>query len=297
MGLAQTVSFIWNHPIGRRRRLASLVRFVTWQCRSRLRPGPHLQEFVGGANLLVRKGQTGATGNIYVGLHEFEDMAFVVHALRPGDLFLDVGANIGSYTVLAAKVSGAAVVAVEPVPSTYEALVANIDVNEISTMVEAVNCGLARLPGELKFTVGNDTTNHVVTEQETNGNDTVSVSVATFDELTRLRCPLLAKIDVEGFESEVLAGARRTLSNPSLKGLILELNGSGEHYGYSDEAIFFGLRDIGFEPYRYDPFTRALSRLDGPNKKGGNTLFLKDATFFEKRVREAQPIDVRRTAL
>ena len=45
-------------------------------------------------------GMTGATGNVYCGLHEFEDMALVLHALRPRDLFVDVGANVGSYTVL-----------------------------------------------------------------------------------------------------------------------------------------------------------------------------------------------------
>lgn len=45
---------------------------------------------------------TGATGNWYCGLQEYEDMSFVLHALRPGDLFVDVGANIGSYSILAA---------------------------------------------------------------------------------------------------------------------------------------------------------------------------------------------------
>jgi hypothetical protein len=37
-----------------------------------------------------------ATGNLYVGLHEFEEMAFLLHFLRRGDLFADVGANVGS---------------------------------------------------------------------------------------------------------------------------------------------------------------------------------------------------------
>ena len=56
---------------------------------------------------------TGATGNIYAGLHEFVDMAFCLHLLRSGDLFVDVGANIGSYTVLASKVAGANSVTLE----------------------------------------------------------------------------------------------------------------------------------------------------------------------------------------
>jgi thymidylate synthase len=62
---------------------------------------------------------TGATGNIYAGLHEFEDMAFLLHLLRSEDMFADVGSNIGSYTILASGVVGAKSVAFEPVPSTY----------------------------------------------------------------------------------------------------------------------------------------------------------------------------------
>lgn len=57
-------------------------------------------DWIEGARLMVRNGMTGATGNIYCGLHEFTDMSFVLHLLRPDDLFVDVGANIGSYTVL-----------------------------------------------------------------------------------------------------------------------------------------------------------------------------------------------------
>lgn len=44
----------------------------------------------------------GATGNVYVGLHEFESMGFVLHVLRSSSAFIDVGANVGAYTVLAA---------------------------------------------------------------------------------------------------------------------------------------------------------------------------------------------------
>jgi hypothetical protein len=49
----------------------------------------------------------GAAHFIYPGVCEFEEMAFVLHYARPTDLFVDVGANIGAYTVLAAGASGA----------------------------------------------------------------------------------------------------------------------------------------------------------------------------------------------
>jgi hypothetical protein len=123
--------------------------------------------------------------------------------------------------------------------------------------------------------------------------DGVRVPVTTFDALAGDRCPLLAKIDVEGFETQVLAGAGSALRSPSLRGLILELNGSGERYGYSDEALFTAVVEAGFAPYRYEPFRRSLQALDGPNRAGGNTLFLRDLPFLEQRVRDAAPVRVR----
>ena len=45
---------------------------------------------------MARKGMTGASGNIYFGLHEFEEMGFLLHFLREEDLFIDIGAYIGS---------------------------------------------------------------------------------------------------------------------------------------------------------------------------------------------------------
>ena len=101
-----TVSYILRHPLNRGRPARALSRFIGWQVQSRL-TSPIAVPFVDGTRLLVSRGMTGATGNIYCGLTDFEEMAFVMHALRPDDLFLDVGANVGSYTVIAAGAAGA----------------------------------------------------------------------------------------------------------------------------------------------------------------------------------------------
>ena len=223
-------------------------------------------------------------------------MAFVLHALRPGDVFFDVGANVGTYTVLAAKVAGASVVAVEPVPSTFESLFGNVEINRIGGLVDARNGGLSAEPGELIFTGSLDTTNHVVQADEPGFADAVTVPVTTFDALAAHRSPMLVKIDVEGYETQVLAAASAALRSPALRGLILELNGSGERYGYADEALFSAIVEAGFAPYRYEPFVRSLERLDGPNRSGGNTLFLRDVSFLAQRVRDARAVDVRGVA-
>src|SRR5262245_41975942 len=119
MALSELLSFVWNHPLNSTDRIAALGRVARWQIASRLVSGPIALPFVEGTSLLASSGMTGATGNWYCGLHEVRDMSFVLHLLRPGEKFLDVGANVGSYTVLAAGAVGAQVTSVEPVPRTF----------------------------------------------------------------------------------------------------------------------------------------------------------------------------------
>jgi precorrin-6B methylase 2 len=98
----------------------------------------------------------GATQNIYVGLHEFPDMMLLLHFLRKGDLFLDVGANIGSFTVLASGVCGAETWAFEPDPDTLRHLKQNIAVNGLDALVKVYQCALGAEQGEVAFTFGLD---------------------------------------------------------------------------------------------------------------------------------------------
>ena len=62
--------------------------------------------------------------------------------LRPSDLFIDIGANVGSYTILASSEINAKTIAIEPVPSTFENLIDNISINKMQEKVKALNIGL-----------------------------------------------------------------------------------------------------------------------------------------------------------
>ena len=160
--LKSVLTRIAGHPMNRDRKFAAIWRFFHWQIRSRLRNKPLVVNWIGGAKFVARAGDSGLTGNIYTGLLDFEEMSFVLHALRPGDVFIDVGANAGSYTILASKVAGAHSCAFEPVPQTYERLLANVEINQMTGLVKAHNIGLAAEPGALRFSSDSDRTKHVV---------------------------------------------------------------------------------------------------------------------------------------
>ena len=284
--IARTVRFILRHPLGRQRPLTALSRFVRWQFSSRVGFGPTLVPFVNESQLIVSRGMTGATGNLYVGLHECDDMGFFLHLLRPDDLFLDVGANIGSYTVLAAGGAGARCIAVEPVPATYRRLMANVRVNQLESKVDSHCVALGAERSKLRFSTDLDTMNHVVDEHYGGAHE--QVEVLPLDELMRGRVPVAVKIDVEGFEREVLRGARRLLAEPALRAVLIEANDLEQRYASSDRSARSMLRDAGFTPHRYDACTRKLlAASESSRSEVGNSLYLRDVSFVSERLRTA----------
>lgn len=219
--LQHNLKIMLEHPLGRRQRFATLGRWLRWQIGSRVLGSPSVKPFVEDARLLVQAGMTGATMNLYVGLHEFEDMSFLLHMLREDDLFVDAGANVGTYTVLASKVRGAHSITIEPVPSTYEHLMDNINLNRIQDQVSTYNLGLAAKEGEARFSTEYGPINHVLSEGEQGG---VTVPVRTLDSVIGEGMPMVVKIDVEDFEQEVIHGGFKALSRQGLQAMIIEFN-------------------------------------------------------------------------
>jgi FkbM family methyltransferase len=270
-------------------KMGSILRFFKWQINTRLNPYPVIYPFTEKSKLIIQKGMTGATGNLYCGLHEYCDMSFLLHFLRKEDTFADIGANIGSYTILASAHVGAKTFSFEPVPSTFSHLMDNIVINRLKNNVVALNIALGSSKGTIAFTSSLDTTNHVANENE---DDIISVPVETLDDvLENQQCPSLLKIDVEGFETEVFIGGGKTLKNKKLKAIIVELNGSGSRYGYDDKDIHNTLLGVGFLPYKYDPKTRILTEIPY-FESTGNTIYLRDKQFVINRITNAQTFDI-----
>lgn len=286
-----TLSFIFSHPLAKRHFFKALCRLISWQLQSAYDPSKFfVKSFIPPVKFYVRKGLTGITGNIYAGMHEFNEMAFLLHFLQDEDAFIDVGANVGAYTMLASGVCGATTIALEPVNSTFDILLKNIELNQLKDKATAINAAAGSETGTIKFTSANDTTNHVVAENEVITSENIEVKLLTIDSLIQKNIPRLVKIDVEGFEAEVLKGMTNTLNAEGLKGIIIELNGSGNRYGYNEADIHQNLLKQGFQPYLYDPFKRTLS--ETPTFGTHNTIYCRDLEFIRHRIEKAPKISV-----
>jgi FkbM family methyltransferase len=270
--------FFSTHPLTRDAPLAAWARLLSWQVRSRLHDEVIIS-WIGGQRLAVRRGMTGATGNIYVGLHEFADMMLPLHLLREGDLFLDIGSNIGSYTILASGICRAATWAFEPDPETVAALKRNIDLNELTGRVVVHELALGDTDGTVSFTRGLDTINRVAM----GGEESVrTVTVRRLDTLTGYNRPLMIKMDVEGYEEPVVRGAHGLLAGDSLKVIELET---------LTAEIKTTLDHHGFRRAYYDPFCRALTTV--PNDQpSSNAVFVRDWDFVAARLAAAPAVEI-----
>ena len=287
LSLFNTLKFILNHPLNRKNKIIALTRYIKWHIGVRLNPYSIIYPYAEKTKLIISKSMHGATGNLFCGLDEFEDMAFLLHFLREDDLFIDIGANIGSYTLLASNEVGAEAISIEPIPETYKRLKTNLLLNNLDHRVDALNIGLGRKSGVLRFTKSLDSENHVATVNEI---DTIDVEIKKFDDIISIQKITLIKIDVEGYETEVLTGMSNALLNPLLKGIIIELNGSGNRYGFEEDEIHRKLLSHNFKPLFYSPFERKLVNSDSYGSY--NTIYIRDVDFVDSRVTSARKFKI-----
>ena len=240
-------------------------------------------EFPNRTRLLVSPHMKGAAHFIAPGLNEFNDMAFVMHFLRPGEMFADVGANVGAFTVLAAGVAGAHALCFEPSAETFDMLSRNVRLNNLSDRVRPVNAVVGRSIGSVQFSSGLGTENHVAAAAEKD--NSVTVPMTTLDHELAATPAILLKVDVEGFETEVFGGAESTLKNPALQAIITEHNGFGNRYGYDEEALHVTIRSHGFKACTYEPFERRLRPLG--EGEGGNIIYIRNVDAANERLRTA----------
>jgi FkbM family methyltransferase len=269
------------NPLSRGKLLFFLKRFFTWQLVSRIYTEGIIFPWIDSSVLIIKRGETGLTGNIYFGLQEYHEMGFLLHYLDERDIFFDVGANSGSYSVLASKVKGCKVHAFEPNRSAFKRLQKNVAINDIDHLVTAENVALGSEAKNVLFTTHLDTVNHVTINA--NCDQVTSVNQVCLDSFAEL-FPSVIKIDVEGYELSVLEGATALLNSDVLQCVILEINGSGLRYNVDDAAVFNFLSCRGFSAFRYEPSERSLVRIEYP-EYNGNYIFLRDIQKVAEKVK------------
>lgn len=273
MRLKELVEGIKAHPGARGSKLRAVGRIAFWQAWKRAVGKPVTLPVFGGMRLRCYPDSDGVVGVWYYGLHDYHAMRFMQLYLRPGDGMLDVGANVGIFTILAASIVGrdAPMDAVEATPATAARLQENVDLNGlVHARVHAV--AVSDAPGEVQFALrGEDVLNHIRRDGEPE-DGCVVVPAARLDDLTRGRRYALGKMDVEGAELMAMRGALAMLTESNPPVWILEMNGIARRYGLTDDQLAEYLDERGYDLCVFDAESYVLDRRPAPwtRRREGN---------------------------
>jgi FkbM family methyltransferase len=185
--------------------------------------------------------------------------------LGPGDTFIDIGCNVGFFSLCAARTVGPAglVYAFEPAPATVARLRHNIELNSIPN-IRVNEIALSDTAGSVRlFLDGHNNSGAASLRKLESGSSHVDVQSMTYDEWAERYCipaPSLFKIDVEAAEVRVLRGMAKLLSSPNKPPIIIEVSeGSLRQFGTSKDELFGLLKSYGYgSPQLLSPVRRSL---------------------------------------
>lgn len=194
---------------------------------------------------------------LYFGVWEPDVSRVIEQNLSAGDVFVDIGANIGYDTLLASSRVGATgkVVSIEASPRTFALLQRNLAANPSSSNVRAVNAAVSDRPGTLDLYEINEGNIGAATTLASRGG-TLMASVEALplaeilkpDELARLR---LIKMDVEGAEPPILRHLLEQLSRyPATMDIVVEASPDDDFEAWRD--VFDRMRAAGFTAWAID---------------------------------------------
>lgn len=181
------------------------------------------------------------------------ESTFIINNVNEKTVFVDVGANIGYFSLLAARQKARRVLAIEPIPATYDMLRRNIEHNLFVDVIEPLNIALGSKECAAKLVCSLGPKNHIVYEIDNVHRKlpTIDINVTTLDNILTDRKDIdridIVKVDIEGAEYGFLQGARKTLETfePII---VMELE---EHrlakYNVMADHILTFMTDLGYK--------------------------------------------------
>jgi FkbM family methyltransferase len=198
-------------------------------------------------------------------------MDWLERRLEPSDAFYDVGANVGVYSLVAASIRpGVKVVAIEPAPANFDALCRNLVLNDLAERVVPLPVVLADQTRLAVLDLADLSPGAAEHALDGAGGAAYRQPVLAYrlDDLLAtfsLPTPTLMKIDVDGAEDVVLAGAAATLARPELRSLVIELDAARgeevvrlvERHGFALNARFDTRQGVPLPGIWYGIFDRS----------------------------------------
>lgn len=254
MGFRTVFQHIWNHPSNRNARVRTIWRSACWQLRKRWSSNPHEVSVYRSSRVILFPESLGASVLVYSSFWpDYDEMHFLQRYLRPGDSFLDIGANVGIYSLLANEIIGetGSLRAFEPGDQAFSWLEENFRLNNIPDD-SCCKLVVSDQVGAVGFTQDKDLVNSLDAQAG-------KIPSTTLDTITMGQSYAVGKIDVEGAEPLIFRAGQSSLKSHSPPIWLLETKERLlKKYGFTLDDLVSPFRNAGYVFATYSADENAL---------------------------------------
>ncbi|MDD2822973.1 MAG: FkbM family methyltransferase [Candidatus Daviesbacteria bacterium] len=244
---------VLNHPNNKGAAMITLGRLLLWKLNQLTLRRPVIVNLTQEMKCICHPDSSFGSLIIYTKFPEYEEMKFFYDFIKKDDVFVDVGANIGAYSLLASsKIKKGKIFAFEPSKKAALYLRENIKLNHLENLVTVIESVVSDKDGFEKFTVGRHSEVDRIKSPETSTQSVRTIASTTLDKFLkskRITYIDMVKIDVEGAELKILKGLKSYLKNSSVGSILFEVNLNCKDYGSTIDELFNFLEDKGFIIY------------------------------------------------
>ena len=161
------------------------------------------------------------------GIREVESTKIIKNIIKPNDRILEIGANVGYYVLLEAKLleGQGKIYAIEPVAENLNLLKRNLELNNISSLAEVYHLAVSDKKGEFPLYIANESNTHSMVEPQEKGRDSINIKTTTVDDFLEGKDKVdFIRMDVEGYECEIIKGMAGILQKDYPLKMFIELH-------------------------------------------------------------------------
>jgi FkbM family methyltransferase len=239
-----------NHPFNRRSKWITIFRIIYWKINQMFFHLPAVITLDQGIKCICYPDSSYGGMVVYNRWAEYEVMKNIIRYLKPNSTYIDVGANIGDTTVIAALYTKNKIYAFEPSPVAYPRLLENVRLNNLGSQIVSEQLVVSDHDGRVKFSdMRTSETSHISSVRNPSEPSLTlkSITLDSYAQLHQISNIDLIKIDVEGAEMLVLQGASTLLVKHQIKHILVELNTQSTQYGYVNSDVVRLLKKYGYK--------------------------------------------------
>ncbi len=262
--MLSSLKMLYSSSYNKQHRFAALKRFVTWKMIRAFKLKTYNHLFWGDRAINVQYNSFHSMWLMYNSWVDWEEFNLIKNYVKAGDVVLDIGANMGYYSLWMSRFTGVngKVYAFEPDETNYARLENNIDINQLSDYILSEKIAVGAENGVVSFTTGFDGENHIAANKEDNTFSVLVIKLDTYLENKAIDHIAYLKIDVEGFELAVLHGCSEMLKKKRIDIIQLEINSTLKNSGATAIEIVDFLKSHSYNLCKYNVEKNCLFPFD-----------------------------------